>query len=127
MVKKTLLMFSFLAALLTGSAIAAEVSAPASEPNQKAAAEVLPDEITSQLTPEPTFKYFQAAGPCTANVTCDGDYGPYTISCYGQNVCKWKVDNRSSPYTRGFVECDNGYRLYCGSGSPGPIEVTPGN
>jgi hypothetical protein len=124
MLKATLLMVSLIAVLFSGSVLTAESSsaAPEPKPTQGASSEVLPDAITSQLTPEPTFKYFVQSGPCTATVTCDGNFGPYTINCYGQNVCKWKVDNRSSPYMRGFVECDNGYRLTCGSGSLPPVD-----
>jgi len=107
MSKLPILMVSVLATLMAGSAAAADTSnaAPASAP---AASVVLPDAITSQLTPEPAYKYGVQSGPCTVSVTCIGNY---PINCYGDTVCYWRVDS-TNPYSRGFVECD-GSRLSC--------------
>lgn len=108
MSKMPFVMVLVLAALMAGSASAADTSdtTPASAPT--ASTEVLPDEITGRLTPEPTYKYGVQNGPCTVSVTCIGNY---TVSCYGDTVCYWRVDG-PNPYSRGFVECD-GSRLYC--------------
>jgi len=114
MSKMPFLMVSVLATLMAGSASAADTSnaAPASAPAAPVApAEVLPDEILSQLTPEPTYQYGVQSGPCTVSVTCIGNY---TVNCYGDTVCYWRVDS-TNPYSRGFVECD-GSRLSCSVG-----------
>lgn len=109
MLKTRLMMAAVLATLIAGPALAAEPADPASEPTPKAAAEsILPAEITSQITPAPTYRYGMKQGPCFVSVPCIGNY---TISCSGQTVCYWKYDS-SNPNQRGFVECD-GQRTTC--------------
>ncbi|MES1245536.1 MAG: hypothetical protein ABUT39_28280 [Acidobacteriota bacterium] len=110
MLKTRLLMAAVLAALIAGPAFAAEtpVSAPSTPtvvPTVVAQVD-LPAEITG--VPAPTYRYGMKQGPCNVAVTCIGNY---TISCAGQTVCYWKLDN-PNPSLRGFVECD-GYRTWC--------------
>lgn len=90
-------MTSVLAVFLGGSALAAESSGTAPLPGPASSAEMLPDEILSQLIPEPTNQYGVQSGPCTVSVTC---IGGYTVNCYGDTVCYWKVDS-TNPYNRG--------------------------
>lgn len=116
MSRMPLLMALVLATLMSGSVLAAETPGAAQESAPAASTGGLPDEIISQLTPEPTPSYGVQSGPCTVSVTCIGNY---TVNCYGDNVCYWRVDS-TNPYSRGFVECD-GSRLSCSAGG-GDVE-----
>ena len=108
MLKRSLLTAAMLATLIAGPALAADSSAAAPEPTRPASAEaILPDEITDQFTPEPTYRYGMKNGPCTVSVSC---IGSNTIRCSGQTICYWKMD--SPTYGGGFVECD-GFRTTC--------------
>ncbi len=107
MLKRSLLTAAMLATLIAGPALAAD-SSTASEPTPPASATTtLPEEITNELTPDPTYRYGMKNGPCTVSVTC---IGSSAISCSGQTICYWKVD--SLTHGRGFVECD-GFRTTC--------------